>query len=58
MTVRTDSETKTRMWREGFEMYYPQGIGDPDYCVLEFHAERGNHYCGLANEDFLPAEAE
>lgn len=58
MQVRTDVETKTRMWREGFEMYYPKGIDDDDYCVLEFTAERGNHYHGLTNEDFSLDEFE
>lgn len=25
-------------------MYYPKGVDDEDYCVLEFRAERGRYY--------------
>lgn len=52
MTVCTDRENRERLWREGFEIYYPQGIDDPDYCVLKFEAKTGNYYHGLHNETF------
>lgn len=52
MTVCTDRESRERLWREGFEMYYPSGIDDPDYCVLKFEAKQGNYYHGLQNETF------
>jgi general stress protein 26 len=39
-------------WQDGMEMYYPTGPDDPDYCVIVFHAERGNYYHGLKNIDF------
>ena len=29
-------EAKERIWREGDTMYYPEGVTDPDYCVLKF----------------------
>lgn len=29
-------EAKERIWREGDTMYYPEGVKDPDYCVLKF----------------------
>lgn len=32
-------EAKERIWREGDTMYYPQGVTDPDYCVLHFTAQ-------------------
>jgi general stress protein 26 len=47
-----DAESKKRLWREGFERYYPQGVTDPDYSVLRFTARRGNYYHGLANVMF------
>ena len=34
-------------------MYYPEGVDDPDYCVLKFTAEKGNYYHGLKNTDFI-----
>lgn len=56
MTVCTDYETKAALWRSGFEMYYPKGIEDADYCVLKFTAKKINYYHGLANET-IPIEA-
>ena len=43
MQVCTDREIKTRLWRNGFEIYYPKGIDDDDYCVLKFTAKTGNY---------------
>ena len=34
-------EAKQMIWLEGDTMYYPQGVTDPDYCVLKFTAEKG-----------------
>ncbi len=49
MEVRRDRETKVQLWREGFEIYYPKGVDDPDYCVLAFTADTVNYYHGLSN---------
>ena len=49
MEVCTDRAAKEMMWREGFEIYYPKGIDDEDYCVLRFTAETVNYYHGLSN---------
>lgn len=49
MEVCTDHETKALLWREGFEMYYPKGVDDEDYCVYKFTAETVNYYYGLSN---------
>ena len=49
MEVCTDRTTKKFLWREGFEMYYPGGIDDEDYCVYRFTAETVNYYHGLSN---------
>ncbi len=54
MAVRRDREARERLWRPGFEMYYPAGIDDGDYCVLEFTSLSGNFYHGLSNCDFDP----
>ena len=47
--VCTDHETKEFLWRDGFEIYYPKGVDDEDYCVYKFTAETVNYYCGLSN---------
>ncbi len=49
MEVCTDHETKAFLWREGFEIYYPKGVDDEDYCVLRFTADTVNYYHGLSN---------
>lgn len=49
MEVCTDHDTKKLLWREGFEMYYPKGVDDEDYCVYKFTAETVNYYYGLSN---------
>jgi general stress protein 26 len=57
MQVLTDRESKARLWRNGFEIYYPKGIDDDDYCVLKFTASYGNYYHGLKNSTFTMEEA-
>ena len=49
MEVCTDHDTKAFLWRDGDEMYYPQGVDDEDYCVYKFTAETVNYYYGLSN---------
>ena len=44
MEVCEDAYHKELLWREGFEMYYPKGVTDGDYCVLKFTAEKGRYY--------------
>lgn len=50
--LRTDREARERIWREGFERYYPLGVDDPDYSVIVFTARRANYYEMLANVSF------
>ena len=45
-------EAKERIWRDGDEQYYGQGVTDPDYCVLKFTAIRGRYYSSYRPEDF------
>lgn len=44
--VCTDSYHKELLWREGFEIYYPNGVTDDDYCVYKFIAEKARYYPG------------
>ncbi|MCI8454978.1 MAG: pyridoxamine 5'-phosphate oxidase family protein [Lachnospiraceae bacterium] len=45
-------EAKERIWRTGDEMYYKEGVTDPDYCVLKFTAVKGRYYRNFKSEDF------
>lgn len=46
------SEAKERIWQKGDEMYYKEGVTDPDYCVLKFTAVKGRYYSNFKSEDF------
>lgn len=56
--VCTDAETKGFLWREGFEIYYPKGVTDPDYCVLKLTVRHGSYFHGRCNTDFFPDELD
>lgn len=53
MEVLTDEQTKQDIWKDGDDMYYPQGVTDPDYCVLKFTARDGRYYSNFKSENFL-----
>jgi len=53
MEVLTDSASKEMIWQEGDTMYYPDGVTDPDYCVLKFTAVSGRFYSNFKSEDFV-----
>lgn len=53
MEVLTDSASKEMIWREGDTMYYPEGVTDPDYCVLKFTAISGRYYSNFGSESFV-----
>lgn len=52
MEVLEDEESKEMIWKEGDTMYYPEGVTDPDYCVLKFTAQSGRYYSNFSSEDF------
>jgi general stress protein 26 len=52
MEVLQESAVKEMIWQAGDEMYYPQGVMDPDYCVLRFTACNGRYYSNFKSEDF------
>ncbi|MCR4758740.1 MAG: pyridoxamine 5'-phosphate oxidase family protein [Oscillospiraceae bacterium] len=39
-----EREYKELLWNPGDEKYYPAGIDDPDYCIMEFIADSGRYY--------------
>ena len=52
MEVLTDAASKEMIWERGDTMYYPEGVTDPDYCVLRFTSEAGRFYSNFHSEDF------
>lgn len=57
MEVLEDAAFKELIWREGDEVYYPEGVADPDYCVLRFTADRGRYYTNFSSQDFAVERA-
>nr|WP_314466443.1 pyridoxamine 5'-phosphate oxidase family protein [uncultured Clostridium sp.] len=52
MEVLEDEASRQMIWRDGDTMYYPQGVNDPDYCVLKFTAIDGRYYSNFHSEVF------
>ena len=52
MEVLEDQDTKDRIWRDGDTMYYPNGVTDPDYCVLKFTVQKCRMYEKFKSYDF------
>lgn len=50
--VLETAEAKERIWHDGDEMYYKEGVTDPDYCVLKFTAVKGRYYSNFSSQDF------
>ena len=42
--VQFEKEFKEMCWKDGDEQYYPKGVEDEDYCIIEFAAESGRYY--------------
>lgn len=53
MEVLQDLKIKEEIWQPGDTLYYPEGVTDPDYCVLKFTALKGRQYCDLKTENFI-----
>lgn len=50
--ILEDQESKEMIWRDGYTMYYPKGVTDPDYCVIKFTATSGKYYTNFSTETF------
>ena len=44
VTVHFEHEYRAMLWNEGDERYYPKGVDDEDYCIIEFKADHGRYY--------------
>ena len=54
--VHLEREYKELLWNEGDEKYYPKGIDDEDYCILEVAAESSRYYRYDGKGDLSAAE--
>jgi general stress protein 26 len=52
MEILHDDASKRMLWKDGDEKYYPEGVTDPDYCVLKFTTQSGRCYGNFKSEDF------
>ena len=52
MEVLEDAVSKEMIWEKGDTMYYPEGVTDPDYCVLKFTAISARWYANLKHGSF------
>jgi len=50
--ILEDGLNKEMIWQNGDTIYYPEGVTDPDYCVLRFTASSGRYYSNFKSEDF------
>ena len=50
--VLDTAEAKEMIWQTGDEMFYKEGVSDPDYCVLKFTAYKGRYYSNFKSENF------
>ena len=56
--VHFEKEYRELLWTEGDEKYYPKGVEDEDYCILEFIAESGRFYRYDGKGDLTSAEMD
>ena len=47
--VVTDLAIKKEAWYEGMEEHFPNGLEDPNYCVLRFTTKRYNSWIDFEN---------
>ena len=52
MEVVDDIETKTKIWKDEFSMYYNGGMDGGDFILIKFTAESGRYYSNFHSEDF------
>ena len=50
--VLETTEAKEMIGQTGDEMFYKEGVSDPDYCVLKFTAHKGRYYSNFKSENF------
>lgn len=54
MEIVTDRAEKEKVWQEGWQMYYPRGVNDPDHTVLRLRPLVVKYYHQLDFFTFTP----
>ena len=54
MEIVTEREEKEKVWNEGWQMYYPGGVHDPDHTVLRLRPKTAKYYHALSVHTFFP----
>ena len=54
--VHFEKQYRELLWNEGDEQYYPKGVEDEDYCILEFIAQSARFYRYDGKGDLSAAE--
>lgn len=44
VVLHFEQEYREMLWHDGDEKYYPKGVNDEDYCIVEFIADEGRFY--------------
>ena len=50
--VVDDVEVKKKLWQDGWEMYYPERVDDPDYTILCLTPKKAKYYHKLDRTSF------
>jgi general stress protein 26 len=50
--IVVDCDLKKRVWKKGWETYYPAGMDDPEYTVLSLRPQVARYYQGRQVCDF------
>ena len=57
LEVTRDDEIRHALWNEGWEIYYPKGIDDPDYAVVTLRPRRVEGWSGEGKFEFAVGPA-
>jgi general stress protein 26 len=52
-----DGSVRRMLWTDGWEMYYPEGLDDPDYSVLRILPKYGTGWSGSERFEFAVGQA-
>ncbi len=56
MEIVEEMEVKRKIWQQGWELYYPGGVEDPDNAVLRLAPIRGIYYYRLMRSELTFGE--
>jgi general stress protein 26 len=52
--IVADRDEKETVWLDGWRMYYPEGVHDPDHTVLKLRPSYARYYHQLDALEFIP----